>query len=245
MTVRLAVIGGTGLNVLPEFELQETRLVDTPYGKPSAALQIGTFNGHTISFLARHGEGHHIPPHLINYRANIWALRKAGIQQVLSVAAVGGIRNDMQPGLIAFPYQILDYTYGREHTYSDGQAGQVDHIEFGQPYTESFRQQCIRISAQEGLEAIQDGVYAATQGPRLETEAEIRRLQKDGADMVGMTGMPEAALAREAGLEYVCCAVMVNWAAGLGEGGIHDQIETSVAEGMQRVAKLLRALVSK
>ena len=234
----LAVIGGTGLNDLPGFELDQEKTVETPYGSPSSALAVGRFQGMPIVFLPRHGQGHHIPPHLINYRANIHALKELGVERILAVAAVGGIREDMSPGRLAFPDQIIDYTWGREHTFSDGQHADLQHIEFGQPYDESFRQQCISLLPT----AIKEGVYAATQGPRLETEAEIRRLKNDGADMVGMTGMPEAALAREAGLAYVSASVIVNWAAGLGEGGIHDQIEQSVAEGMAQVGQLLAAL---
>lgn len=240
-----AVIGGTGLNTLDAFELLAEQAIDTPYGTPSANLQIGRFDSQPLIFLPRHGAGHGIPPHRINYRANIWALKKAGVRQVLAVAAVGGIREDMAPGRIAFPDQVIDYTWGREHSFHDGQAGttgKVEHIEFGKPYSETLRAHCIEVARQAGLEAIEDGVYAATQGPRLESEAEIRRLQRDGADMVGMTGMPETSLAREAGLEYACCAVMVNWAAGLGEGGIHEQIEQSVREGMGRVGRLLSGL---
>ncbi len=238
-----AVIGGTGLNQLAEFELLEERRIETPYGAPSAALKIGRFNGRGLVFLARHGDGHHIPPHAINYRANIHALREAGVRQVLAVAAVGGIRRDMRPGVIAFPDQLIDYTWGRAHSFHDGSGSGVEHIEFGQPYSEMLRHECIRVAAQAGLEAVEEGVYGATQGPRLETEAEIRRMQRDGVDLVGMTGMPETALAREAGLEYACCAVVVNWAAGLADGGIHDQIEESLAEGMGRVHRLLQALL--
>ncbi len=238
----LAIIGGTGLNTLAGYQCLEASAVETPYGAPSAALQFGRFNDMPLVFLPRHGDGHRLPPHLINYRANIWALRECGVKQVIAVAAVGGIRQDMQPGKIAFPHQILDYTWGREHTFSDANHTHVEHIEFGQPYDERLRRQCLQLADDKQLDAIHDGVYAVTQGPRLETEAEIRRLKQDGADMVGMTGMPEAALAREAGLAYVCCAVMVNWAAGLAEGGIHDQIEQSVHEGMGRVQQLLSAL---
>lgn len=234
----LAVIGGTGLNTLPGFVAASELKMDTPYGPSSAPPAVGTYQGLPVIFLARHGQGHHLPPHRINYRANIWALREAGVKRVLAVAAVGGIRKDMAPGQLAFPDQLIDYTWGRAHSFSDGESNSVQHVEFGKPYDEDFRRQCIALSG----EAIPDGVYGVTQGPRLETEAEIRRMQRDGVDVVGMTGMPEAALAREAGLAYVCAAVVVNWAAGLGEGGIHDQIEQSVAEGMSRVGRLLDAL---
>lgn len=245
MTASIAVIGGTGLSELPDLNILKSEDVDTPYGKPSACLRFGELYDKTLVFLPRHGDDHHIAPHRVNYRANIWALREAGVKDILAVAAVGAIRSDMHPGRIAFPDQILDYTWGREHTFSDGDSAHVQHIEFGQPYDEALRQRCIELAGAAQLDAVNEGVYAATQGPRLETEAEIRRLQRDGADMVGMTGMPEAALARELGLAYVCCAVMVNWAAGLADGGIHDQIDASVAEGMQRVAKLLQFLCAE
>lgn len=240
----LAVIGGTGLNKLGGFDLLREVDMQTPYGEPSASLHVGRYNGKELVFLARHGDGHHIPPHVINYRANIWALQEFGIKQVLAVAAVGGIRQDMQPGRIAFPDQLIDYTWGRAHTFHDGGDSGLKHIEFGNPYNEALRAMCLEAARNADLEAVENGIYAATQGPRLETEAEIRRLQRDGADMVGMTGMPEASLAREAALEYACCAVVVNWAAGLADGGIHDQIEQSMEEGMQRVQKLLDGLTS-
>ena len=213
----LAIIGGTGLTQLPNLEVVRREVVRTPYGDPSAALTFGTIRGQPVAFLARHGYGHTIPPHRVNYRANMWAIAQQRVSYVVSVASVGGIRADLAPGTLAVPDQILDYTYGREFTYFTGGDRSVVHIDFTQPYCEPLRRRLVAAAAEAGEAVVEGGTYATTQGPRLETAAEINRLEGDGADMVGMTGMPEAALARELGLCYAAVAVVVNPAAGRGE----------------------------
>lgn len=240
----LAVIGGTGLNDLSDLDITGQEKVTTPYGEASAPLVRGRLADKPLVFLARHGEGHRIPPHAINYRANIQALKQAGVQAVIAVAAVGGIREDMVPGSVALPDQIIDYSWGRSHSFYDGSDGGLEHIEFDPPYDESLRQSLLDAAVQAGIDLIPDGTYGCTQGPRLETAAEIRRMRQDGCDIVGMTGMPEAALAREAGLAYACLAVNVNWAAGLGAPGegIHDQIQQALETGMDKARQLLRAI---
>lgn len=241
------VIGGTGLETWPELTLLEQVVIDTPYGAPTAPLIFGTLAGKPVCFLSRHGADHQFAPHAINYRANVWALREVGVHEVIGVAAVGGIRADLQPGTVVIPDQIIDYSWGRDHSfYLHAQDG-VEHIEFEAPYNELLRQRLLDAGRQAGVEAIAGGTYACTQGPRLETAAEIRRLQRDGADMVGMTGMPETALAREAGLDYACVAVSVNWAAGLGpEGeGVHAQMELALKSGMDRALRLIAALLAQ
>lgn len=243
----LAIIGGTGLGQLSNLEITHRQVMRTPYGEPSGALTFGLINQREVIFIARHGYGHTIPPHLVNYRANMWALHDQGATCVVSVASVGGIRPDLVPGMIVVPDQILDYTHGRTCTYFDGRDKPVTHIDFTYPYCRKMRSQILE-AAKSGNEKFMDGgVYAATQGPRLETAAEINRYERDGAAMVGMTGMPEAALAMELGLSYATIAVVVNHAAGRGSSrdGIHFETISSVAQpALARVKKVLELLVA-
>lgn len=242
----MAVIGGTGMNQWPGLEIERRIELGTPYGAPSAALLQGRIQGARAIFLARHGEGHKIPPHKINYRANLWALREAGVRSVVAIAAVGGIAPWFAPGEIAVPQDLIDYTYGREHTYSDGSVGsELHHVEFSEPYAPSLRAALLDSARLSQTPLVGEGVLAVTQGPRLESVAEVRRLQRDGCDMVGMTGMPEAGLARELGLDYACLAVSVNWAAGVqGIGDIHAEIAQSIESGMSKVRAVLAQLLS-
>lgn len=241
----IGIIGGTGLDSLAGMQLDEQRSLETPYGSSSAPLSMGEFSGSPVAFLPRHGQGHRLAPHAINYRANIWALREAGVRKLIAVAAVGGIREDMQPGCIAIPDQIIDYSWGRAHSFYDVDSAGVEHAEFDPPYDEALRQQLLQSATSQGIPCIGDGCYGCTQGPRLESAAEVRRLQRDGCAIVGMTGMPEAGLAREAGLSYACVAVVVNRAAGLGPTGqgIHAQIEQAIEEGMARTHALLEVFL--
>ena len=198
-------------------------------------------------FLARHGEAHTIAPHQINYRANIWALKEAGATQIASVATVGGIRREFGPGVLVVPDQILDYTWGRASTFFEGAGAKVTHIDFTEPYSAMLRSRILAAATARGEVVATRAVYAATQGPRLETAAEIARLERDGADLVGMTGMPEAALAREAGLEYAALAVVANHAAGRGESAHAislERIEAVLAQAMDRVRRILVRLAS-
>ena len=237
---QLAIIGGTGLSRLTAFEVERQEQVTTPWGEPSAALTFGTLYGREVAFLARHGDPHILPPHRINYRANIWALKQIGVQQILAIAAVGGIRSDMKPSRIVVPDQIVDYTYGRAHTFFEDQLEHVTHIDFTRPYSEPMREQLLSAGVAARLRLVDGGVYGCTQGPRLETAAEIARMERDGCDVVGMTGMPEAALARELELDYACCAVVANWAAGKTEREITmPEIEVNLQQGMAHMAMLL------
>ncbi len=242
----LAIIGGTGLTRLSGLEIARREVVQTPYGEPSGPLTHGVLFGREVVFLARHGYGHTIPPHQVNYRANLWALKRTGITRLLAVAAVGGITPDYAPAGLAFPDQIIDYTWSRAHTYFEGDLTHVTHVDFTQPYCEELRALLIQAAKDAGIEACPRGTYGATQGPRLETAAEIDRLERDGCDMVGMTGMPEAALARELELCYATCAVVANRAAGRGTAQITMRdIETHLTEGMAKVGELLRHLVQR
>jgi len=239
-----AIIGGSGFGQIKELDITRQKRVQTPFGEPSAPLAFGEFGGKEIIFLPRHGEGHTIPPHQINYQANIWALKDAGVKKIVGMGAVGGIRQDMVPGCVAIPHQIIDYTWGRAHTFFEQQQGKVVHVDFTDPYCEKLRTRLIEAGQLAGVELIPDGTYGATQGPRLESAMEINRMERDGCDLVGMTGMPEAALARELELSYASCAVVANWAAGRGEGPITwEEIEASLDEGMDRAKKVLLALL--
>lgn len=240
----LAIIGGTGVTSLSGLEITNREVIHTPFGEPSGPLVFGELSGTRVMFLPRHGPGHTIPPHKINYRANIWALKERGASKIIAINAVGGIRADMTPGRIVIPDQLIDYTWSRTNTYFEEGLSQVTHIDFTNPYCEELRQFLIKGVKQTDLDALTEGTYAATQGPRLETAAEIDRLERDGCDLVGMTGMPEASLARELELCYTCCAVVANMAAGRGEGEITmELIEQYLKEGMKKVRTLLEYIV--
>ena len=242
----LAIIGGSGLTQLANLEVTHQRAVPTPYGEASGALTFGTIRGRQVMFLARHGYGHTLPPHDVNYRANLWALKQEGASAVISVASVGGIRSDLGPGAIVVPDQIIDYTWGRHSTYFEGGKMPVRHVDFTEPFSARLRELLMRAAAACGETVKEGGVYATSQGPRLETRAEINRLERDGADMVGMTGMPEAVLAREIDLDYAMLAVVVNHAAGRGDSvnGIRlEQIEEKLAETLGRARRILDELV--
>ena len=226
MSIELAVIGGTGLYRFPGLEDIERHHVDTPYGKPSGDTVVGTIAGKRVAFMARHGESHSIAPHRINYRANVWTLHRLGARRIVGINAVGGIREDMGPRAIAVPDQIIDYTSGRLTSYCDvDEPAEVKHIDFSEPYSSTLRRDLLAAAARAGVDVVDGGCYGATQGPRLETRAEIARMRRDGCDLVGMTGMPEAALARELDLDYACIALVANWAAGCG-----DEVEISLPE---------------
>lgn len=241
ISIETAVIGGTGLYQLDGLTEIERRRLDTPWGEPSSEIIVAELKGKPVAFLARHGLSHTIPPHKVNYRANLWALKECGVKNIIAVAAVGGITEKMSPESIVIPDQIIDYTYGRKHTYFEENLQSVTHIDFTEPYSALIGKKLIAAAKKLSMSVESSGVYAATQGPRLESAAEIERLKRDGADIVGMTGMPEAALARELGLEYACCALVVNWAAGCaGTTRIeHEEMQLIVDKGMIRLKALL------
>lgn len=251
----IGIIGGTGLTELAGLQIISEESVQTPWGQPSAPLICGELAGQPLVFLARHGQPHRIPPHEVNYRANLWALREKGVSAVIGVNAVGGIHPAMGPAQVVIPDQIIDYTWGRGSTYSeqnreagvdadpDGNLQSVQHIDFTWPYAESLRQRLRRAAANQGVSSVDFGVYGATQGPRLETAAEIGRLERDGCHLVGMTGMPEAALARELELDYACLALVVNWAAGKSDHVITmAEIQQAIDQGMTGVRSVLAGL---
>jgi 5'-methylthioadenosine phosphorylase len=241
----LAIIGGSGLSTLGGLKNTRRKAVRTPYGAASGALTFGRIGARDVVFLARHGDGHTLAPHEVNYRANLWALKKAGVAEVLSVATVGGITASLGPGALVVPHQIIDYTWGRRSTYFEGKGTPVKHIDFTEPYSRTLRAKLLSAAKGCGETVADKGVYAATQGPRLETAAEIERLGRDGADLVGMTAMPEAALAREISLEYAAIAVVANYAAGRGESQRAiplERIPAVLDEAMGRVRRIIEEL---
>ncbi|WP_447786220.1 S-methyl-5'-thioinosine phosphorylase [Stenotrophomonas bentonitica] len=216
--IALAVIGGTGVYKLAQLDDVSSHAVETRYGTPSGPIRVGTLLGQRVAFLARHGEGHSLPPHKINYRANLAALQQIGATRVLALNTVGGITEQFGPRVLACPDQLIDYTWGRISTLSEEAGTEVLHVDFGHPYTPMLRSKVLAAAKVTGVRLQDGGCYGATQGPRLETNAEIARMRRDGCDLVGMTGMPEAGLARELGLDYACLAIVANWAAGCGDG---------------------------
>ena len=228
----LAIIGGSGLTQLASLEVVKKRIVRTPYGEPSGPLTFGRIAGGEVAFLARHGYGHTLAPHEINYRANLWALKEKGVTRILAVCTVGGIAPGLAAGTLVIPDQIIDYTWGRKSTYFEGAEQPVVHVDFTHPYCETTRAMLIDSAAEAGVAVTARATYAAVQGPRLETAAEVNRLERDGADVVGMTGMPEAALARELGIPYAALAVVANPAAGRG-----TSVEAISLEGISKVLK--------
>lgn len=213
----LAIIGGTGIDELEGLEVLHEQHVSTPFGQPSRAIQEGRLGGTSVYFLQRHGSPGAIPPHRINYRANIWALKSLGVESIVGINAVGGITDSMRPGRLLIPDQLIDYTWGREHTFDEGEQGELMHIDFTDPYDGELRAALLAAAVSAGITHDTSGVHGITQGPRLETSAEVQRLARDGCNVVGMTGMPEAALARESGLAYAAICMVVNAAAGLGD----------------------------
>jgi 5'-methylthioinosine phosphorylase len=243
----LAIIGGTGLSTLTNLNITRKVIATTPYGEASSPISIGEMGGEPCMFLARHGPKHTIPPHKINYRANIHALKAAGATQILAVGSVGGIHADCAPGSIVVPDQLIDYTHGRESTFFDGSDKQVVHIDFTQPYAPSVRQALISAAAQANIAIVNTGTYGATNGPRLETAAEVRRLARDGCTVVGMTGAPEAALARELDVPYCALCVVANWAAGTHDSAqaiALDRLRETLNAAMENARRLIEKFVA-
>lgn len=240
--IALAVIGGTGVYRLEGVDWLDSLDLDTPYGKPSGPVRIAEIGGRRVAFLARHGEGHGVPPHRVNYRANLKALQGLGVTRVLAINTVGGIGAEYGPRVLAVPDQIIDYTWGRISTLCEEPGTPVLHVDFGQPYTESLRQMLLAACAAAGVPVVPVGCYGATQGPRLESRAEIRRLRQDGCDLVGMTGMPEAGLARELALEYASLCVVANWAAGCDAENAEITLEEVLAN-VDSVSGCLRPII--
>ncbi len=251
MSLDFAVIGGTGLYAIDEMTDVQSLVMSNRYGDTSSPVTIGLWHGKRVAFLTRHGSDHTIAPHRVNYRANIQALKDLSVPKIIAVNAVGGITDAMGPKAISICDQLIDYSQARISSFSDFTGEKVVHIDFSDPYTESVRQLLIGAAAQAGVSVVAGGCYGVTQGPRLETRAEIARMKRDGCDVVGMTSMPEAVLAREAGLAYGCVSVVANWAAGCGENGLPaaeitmEEIFANLREGMAQVKAILLAIQPK
>jgi 5'-methylthioinosine phosphorylase len=235
-----AILAGSGFSDFAS--LSPGRLLVTAYGVPSAEVREIEFSGRCVWFLPRHGDRHDIPPHRINYRANLAALKLLGVENVLALNTVGVIAADPGPGQLAVPDQLIDYTYGRDHSIYDGSSASLDHIDFTEPFCQPLRRQILDAARAADVPCYEGGVYAVTQGPRLETAAEVDRLERDGADFIGMTAMPEAAIARELQMNYACLSMIVNFAAGRGAKGIHEDIEASLLEAKTRALRLMQQL---
>lgn len=238
----LAIIGGTGISELEGLEVLRAHPLQTPFGSPSRPIQEGRLGSATLFFLQRHGSPGAIPPHLINYRANLWALQSLGVGGIVAINAVGGITPAMRPGRLLIPDQVIDYTWGREHTFDDGRNGELMHIDFTEPYERTLRQELLAAAESAGISHEPAGVHGITQGPRLETSAEVQRMARDGCDVVGMTGMPEASLARELGIPYASICMVVNPAAGLSDVPLTT---ATMREVLANEAAVVRALLSE
>lgn len=248
--MRLGVIGGTGSAGLFTGSVAMAMAMPQaqPWGAASSVPFLYGLEGHEVIFISRHGaaDAPAIAPHRVNYRANVWALRELGVDHVVAINAVGGIDRAAGPGRLVLPDQIIDYTWGREHTFSGDTRFPLKHVDFTEPFTPQLRRRLLAAAGVLGLDIMRTATYGATQGPRLESAAEIDRLERDGCHVVGMTGMPEAGLARELGLSYAMCCVVVNQAAGRVAAGttIHGQMAASLAEGMANVRRLLAGLLT-
>lgn len=240
----IGIIGGTGIEHLQGLEVVREHAVDTAFGAPSRTILEGQLGARRVLFLQRHGSPRAIPPHLINYRANLQALRSLGVRRLIGINAVGGIGPQMQPGRLVIPDQIIDYTWGRDHTFDDGRSGNLLHIDFTEPYDRELRLALLEAADRAGVVHEPAAVHGVVQGPRLETAAEVRRMAADGCDIVGMTGMPEAALARELGIAYACVCMVVNPAAGLGDLPLSlDRMRAILQRETQVVRSLLETLL--
>ena len=242
MRTKIGIIGGSALDAIANLEVSHREMVNTPFGATTSPVLFGKLNGDEIVFIHRHGFDHTIAPHEINYRANIWALREFNVSHIVATAAVGGITEHMSPKTLVIPDQIIDYTYSRSQTFYENNQKPVVHVEFTWPYDEALRGLLIESAISANMDVVSRGTYGAVQGPRLETAAEIRRLERDGCDIVGMTAMPEAVLARELDMKYVCCAMVVNWAAGKGSDDV--SIYDSITENLNTAKTSIHALLA-
>ncbi|MBT6041918.1 MAG: S-methyl-5'-thioinosine phosphorylase [Gammaproteobacteria bacterium] len=241
----IGVIGGSGFYSLGNESDSVAIQVLTPFSDEAVVLDKESIAGRDIVFLTRHGKSHGIPPHKVNYRANLKALQESGVEGIIAINVVGGITKAMAPGCIVIPDQIIDYTWGRQHTYFDELDAPENHIDFSWPYDLALRTILAESAVSLAFTVEQGGVYGCTQGPRLESAAEILRLKNDGCDIVGMTAMPEAALARELKIPYASIALVVNWAAGLTDEEISfADISSTLDEGIGKIRQIILSAIT-
>lgn len=234
----IGIIAGSGIQELGCEDIIATQKVETPYGPPSDLYRICNISGTEVIFLPRHGIPHHIPPHKINYRANLWGFSSLGVKEIISINAVGGINEGLSPGDIVLPDQVIDLTHGRENTFFDKE--EVVHIDFTEPFCNSLREMFCCAGEKAGIPLIRSGTYVCTNGPRLETKAEIQYFSRIGADIVGMTLMPEASLARELEICFASISVITNYAAGISKNKLTT---TEVVETMRASIEKIRTLI--
>jgi len=237
---QFAVVAGSGFHTMAS--ATEGKVINTDFGRPSSPVRNLRYGENTVYLLARHGDAMLIPPHRINYRANLKALALLGVTDVIALNTVGVIVRGLHPGSVAVPDQVIDYTYGRDHSIYDEESASLVNIDFSDPLDPQLRHGLLRAAQEAGVNCHDGGVYAVTQGPRLETAAEVNRLESDGADFVGMTVMPEASLAMELGMRFACLSLIVNYAAGRGENAIHDDVDASTASAREQSMRILTAL---
>lgn len=247
MSELCAVIGGSGLyHLADDFYVRDKHKTETPYGPVGAEIEVGEWQDIPVVFLPRHGREHAIPPHRINYRANLWALQQLGVRRIIALNAVGGISTECSPRTLVLPDQIIDYTCNRENSFHDGENLPLAHIDFTWPYSVDLRQCIIDAAARNRVDLVKAATYGCTNGPRLETAAEIRKMAADGCHIIGMTAMPEAALARELNIEYAAIALVVNWCAGLGDIELgFDEILQILEQEAVRVRELLKSTLQE
>ena len=238
---KIGLIGGSGLYDIKGFVLKQKKSITTPFGKPSDQYLIGKIGKTDIVFLPRHGKKHNIPPHMINYRANIWGFKKLGVERILSICAVGGIKKGLKTGDIVILDQIMDMTKNRKSTFYNGK-GRVVHIDFTEPYCPELRRIILKAGKQARVSLKNGGNYVAVEGPRLETASEIKSFKLLGGDVVGMTGMPEASLAREMEICYSGISVVANYAAGISKTKL---TVPEVMEAMYASTEKIKSLLKK
>ena len=248
--MKLAIIGGSLLKEISNLSNVTEERIKTPFGLPSDNFISGEINDFEVVYFNRHGVSHHIAPHQINYKANMFVLKILDVTHIVSITAVGGITEKMSPMKWVVPDQIIDYTHGRMHTYNDGNDKEVQHIDFSYPFDETLSKNIARAIEMESCDYESQATYGVTQGPRLETVAEIRRMQRDGCDIVGMTAMPEAAFARELDMKYATLSLVVNWAAGKSDGAdatpelvSMDEIKQRISEGNETTEKIIQNVI--
>lgn len=240
----VGIIGGSGFCDYPGLDIKEIHEVETPFGLPSAALRMGELYGKPLVFLPRHGEKHTIAPHKINYRANVHAMKQVGVTDIFAIASVGGITSAYKPGVMAVPDQLIDYTMGREQSFFSDNFSADRHCDFTWPFQETLRQQLMQTTQKLSTSVLDGGTYGVMQGPRFETAAEINRLQRDGCDMVGMTAMPEAVLARELDINYAMLVLVANWAAGINNSVLQcDEIYSTISSNIKTVQTMIAEII--